>query len=340
MANSTVSGVYRYVIDDVISNVRRDFEDMGVDETILHELQRSWEAKLAQAKVTPMQSSEPVAVVEQYTFEESTYEQPATSSVQTSSSAPTTTPATVVSAPAPATTLSTHPPTLPPLPSLPLPPVPVAPQATATFNYHVEDTPAANLANVASSTLQGDHGNVGRPQQFAPPRNKISLPGGGRNSGNTNSSNSNNSIPQQDGSADVGNMIELEMMNRKELDAFIEKKIQEGKDQENEMTFTLTMSDRAARKMRRDRLELEGFTIGQVDGDDDDNNGTEDDTGLGSDLDDSDGDMDEESDNIVLCQYDKVSRTKSKWKCVLKDGIMLINGRDYLFHKANGDFEW
>jgi transcription initiation factor TFIIA large subunit len=32
--------VYRYVIDDVINNVRRDFEDMGVDETIMHELQR------------------------------------------------------------------------------------------------------------------------------------------------------------------------------------------------------------------------------------------------------------------------------------------------------------
>lgn len=200
----------------------------------------------------------------------------------------------------------------------------------------MEQTPAANLAN--STTLQGDHGNVGRPQQYAPSRGGISLPGGGRNAGNSN--NSNNNIPQHDGPADV-ETVELEMMNRQELDAYIEKKIQEGKDQGGDMTFTLTMSDRAARKMKRDGLGLEGFSIGQVDGgDDDDNNGTEDDTGLGSDLDDSDGDMDEESDNIVLCQYDKVSRTKSKWKCVLKDGIMLINGRDYLFHKANGDFEW
>lgn len=206
----------------------------------------------------------------------------------------------------------------------------------------MEQTPAANLAN--STTLQGDHGNVGRPQQYAPSRGGISLPGGGRNGANNSNANSNNNnIPQHDGPADA-ETVELEMMNRQELDAYIEKKIQEGKDQDGEMTFTLTMSDRAARKMKRDGLGLgpmEGFSIGQVDGgDDDDNNGTEDDTGLGSDLDDSDGDMDEESDNIVLCQYDKVSRTKSKWKCVLKDGIMLINGRDYLFHKANGDFEW
>ncbi|KAG0272717.1 transcription factor IIA subunit alpha [Linnemannia exigua] len=328
MANSTVTAVYRFVIDDVITNVRRDFEDMGVDETIMHELQRSWEAKLAQAKVAAMQPAEPAAAVESYPFEEPAYEQPATTSAQSSSSAPAPAPPAAISAPA--SSGSAHAPTLPPLPSLPLPPVPVAPPASVPYNYRVEQTPAANLANVASTTQQGEHGNAGRPQQYAPSRKNISTPGGGRN-------NTNN-IPQHDGPADAG---ELEMMSRQELDAFIEKKIQEGEGL-GEMTFTLTMSDRAARKMKRDGLGLgaDGFTIGQVDGDDDDNNGTEDDTGLGSDLDDSDGDMDEESDNIVLCQYDKVSRTKSKWKCVLKDGIMLINGRDYLFHKANGDFEW
>jgi len=339
MANSTVTAVYRFVIDDVITNVRRDFEDMGVDETIMHELQRSWEAKLAQSKVAANQPAEPAAAVESYPFEEPAYEQPATSSAQTSSSAPVSAPAaTSASTLTPTTSAAVHPPTLPPLPSLPLPPVPVAPPASApVYNYRVEQTPAANLAN--STTLQGDHGSVGRPQQYAPSRGGISLPGGGRNGANSN--NTNNNIPQHDGPADA-ETVELEMMNRQELDAYIEKMVQEGKEQEGEMMFTLTMSDRAARKMKRDGLgPMEGFSIGQLDGgDDDDNNGTEDDTGLGSDLDDSDGDMDEESDNIVLCQYDKVSRTKSKWKCVLKDGIMLINGRDYLFHKANGDFEW
>ncbi|KAI9473089.1 transcription factor IIA subunit alpha [Coemansia sp. RSA 989] len=65
---------------------------------------------------------------------------------------------------------------------------------------------------------------------------------------------------------------------------------------------------------------------------------------INSDLDDSDedeGDEDaEEIEHIVLCQYEKVTRSKNKWKCVLRDGIMLLNGRDYLFQKANGDFEW
>ncbi|KAG0313226.1 transcription factor IIA subunit alpha [Dissophora globulifera] len=305
MANSNVTAVYRFVIDDVITNVRRDFEDMGVDETIMHELQRSWETKIAQSRVASFQAPEPVAAVEVYPFEESGYEQPPGAS--TSAAAP-------VSALGSATSTYSTPP-------------------LASYNYRVEQTPAANLANVAPSTLTGDNSNVGRPQAHVPPRasnpgagKNISLPGGGRN-GTTNSSNP----PQTDGAAD---MAELEFMSTAELDAYVEKRFREAREAETEVTFTLTLSDRAARKAKRDGLE--GFAIGQVDGEEDD----DDDTGLGSDLDDSDGDMDDESDNVVLCQYDKVSRTKSKWKCVLKDGIMLINGRDYLFHKANGDFEW
>ncbi|KAF9108161.1 transcription factor IIA subunit alpha [Mortierella sp. AM989] len=336
MANSTVTAVYRFVIDDVITNVRRDFEDMGVDETIMHELQRSWETKIAQSRVTTLQAPEPAAAVETYSFEESTYEQPATASTPAPAPAPAPAP---ISAPAsaPAQTQAAASTAAPASSTYTLPP------PTAAYNYRVEQTPAANLANVASSTLPGDNSNAGRPQPHVAPRssgaansNNISLPGGGRN-GSGGSGDSSN-IPQTDGAAD---MAELEFMTTEELDAYVEKRFKEARETERstgqapgEMTFTLTLSDRAARKAKRDGLE--GFSIGQVDGEDDD----EDDTGLGSDLDDSDGDMDDESDNIVLCQYDKVSRTKSKWKCVLKDGIMLINGRDYLFHKANGDFEW
>ncbi len=32
--------MYRYVIDEVINQVRGDFEDMGIDESVLQELQR------------------------------------------------------------------------------------------------------------------------------------------------------------------------------------------------------------------------------------------------------------------------------------------------------------
>jgi len=68
---------------------------------------------------------------------------------------------------------------------------------------------------------------------------------------------------------------------------------------------------------------------------------------INSDLDDSDTDAEEEEQegtlgetDIVFCTYDKVARVKNKWKCVLKDGMIHINGKDYLFAKCTCEFEW
>lgn len=63
---------------------------------------------------------------------------------------------------------------------------------------------------------------------------------------------------------------------------------------------------------------------------------------LGSDLDDeSDAvDEDEEIDDLLLCLYEKVNRTRNKWKCNFKSGIAHIGGHDFAFSKLNGDFEW
>lgn len=47
-----------------------------------------------------------------------------------------------------------------------------------------------------------------------------------------------------------------------------------------------------------------------------------------------------DAENVVVCQYDKINRNKNKWKFHLKDGIMNLNGKDYVFQKANGDAEW
>jgi transcription initiation factor TFIIA large subunit len=68
---------------------------------------------------------------------------------------------------------------------------------------------------------------------------------------------------------------------------------------------------------------------------------------INSDLDDSDTGDEEEADegavgetDIVFCTYDKVARVKNKWKCILKDGMIHVNGKDYLFSKCTGEFEW
>lgn len=70
-----------------------------------------------------------------------------------------------------------------------------------------------------------------------------------------------------------------------------------------------------------------------------------------------------DTDNVIVCQYDKVyyifllastthilltygcifqkiTRSRNKWKFYLKDGIMSIGGKDYVFQKSNGDAEW
>ncbi|XP_077443253.1 transcription initiation factor IIA subunit 1 [Stigmatopora argus] len=63
---------------------------------------------------------------------------------------------------------------------------------------------------------------------------------------------------------------------------------------------------------------------------------------LNSEDDVSDGEDQElfDTENVVVCQYDKIHRSKNKWKFHLKDGIMNLNGRDYVFSKAIGDAEW
>ena len=78
------------------------------------------------------------------------------------------------------------------------------------------------------------------------------------------------------------------------------------------------------------------------------------DDAINSDLDDSDIESDLDSEfgegedgddtgvdkSIVLCMYEKVNRTKNKWKCQLKDGVISIRGKDWVFTKATGEFEW
>ncbi|XP_059973369.1 TFIIA-alpha and beta-like factor isoform X2 [Mesoplodon densirostris] len=47
-----------------------------------------------------------------------------------------------------------------------------------------------------------------------------------------------------------------------------------------------------------------------------------------------------DTDNVIVCQYEKIHRSKNKWKFYLKDGVMCFGGRDYVFAKAIGDAEW
>jgi len=70
-----------------------------------------------------------------------------------------------------------------------------------------------------------------------------------------------------------------------------------------------------------------------------------DDDEIGSDLDDPDeedvnDDNEADGGDLVIALYDKVQRVKNKWKITLKDGVVSVKGKDYLFSKCQGEFEW
>ncbi|XP_010256835.1 PREDICTED: transcription initiation factor IIA subunit 1-like [Nelumbo nucifera] len=76
------------------------------------------------------------------------------------------------------------------------------------------------------------------------------------------------------------------------------------------------------------------------DGDDDDDEPPLNENDDDDDLDDVDQGEEPNMQQLVLAQFEKVTRTKSKWKCTLKDGVMHIKDKDILFNKATGEFDF
>lgn len=48
----------------------------------------------------------------------------------------------------------------------------------------------------------------------------------------------------------------------------------------------------------------------------------------------------DEVEDYMLCTFEKVHRTKAKWKAALRNGIAHIDGRDYVFNRCNGEMQW
>ncbi|KAJ2744557.1 transcription factor IIA subunit alpha [Coemansia sp. BCRC 34301] len=334
MSNSIVATIYRYVIDDVVRNVHADFEGHGVDTSVLEELQRSWEAKIIQSRVASFPGEDSIispahdvyAHANQYAAGGS---RPAAYGHHDYAGGPTGAQHNLNSA---------------------------ASLASIINNPESMAPSAASLASLAQSgrgqlLLDDDEDAESDMQQSGHHRhNRYS------------SSGPNNHIPQNDGADELllpAPALPADAALAKWLD------IRDSRRQAYQHNISAWAS--------RDR-----FAVSQIDGASDDEDDDEDDedddnnTGpnvddsrhragpgtpfgsvkvenpedaINSDLDDTDEEDDtednpEDSEHIILCQYEKVTRSKNKWKCVLRDGIMLINGRDYLFQKATGEFEW
>lgn len=290
MSNKIVPGIYRSVIDEVISSIKSDFDEYGVSEDVLAELQRKWEAKVIASHVAefetpptqppPQYPPHPMHVMPQHyaanhhafisqpppTTANLIKKEPVDSRLILSGQyvPPIASPQIPALRPPPNSLL-----TFPAGPSRP--PVPVAAPALATHPPPVaqptksSQTPqpqpqsqsAARIPQVDGPSSSSSDSSSPPPQQYAPHPSHPSLP-----------------QPTQSSTASV------------------------------------------------------------------------DDEAINSDLDDSDSEGEEDPDegpgvsDIVFCTYDKVARVKNKWKCILKDGMIHINGKDYLFAKCTGEFEW
>jgi transcription initiation factor TFIIA large subunit len=49
---------------------------------------------------------------------------------------------------------------------------------------------------------------------------------------------------------------------------------------------------------------------------------------------------DEGCKDLGWCLFEKVHRSKQKWRCTLKMGVVRIAGRDYYFSRANVEMEF
>lgn len=52
----------------------------------------------------------------------------------------------------------------------------------------------------------------------------------------------------------------------------------------------------------------------------------------------------EEIPELLVCLYDKVAKARNKsthkWRCVLRDGVLVVGEKEYAFGKASAELMW
>lgn len=158
----------------------------------------------------------------------------------------------------------------------------------------------------------------------------------------------NRNVTQTDGTNDDDETIEIEFVLPRQCSSKKSKKSTKSKKSSQKVT-NLKQVDGSMDTSDEDEdgSDDDNEDEDDIDGErDDEDQEIEDEGGeeepLNSEDDVSDDDPTDlfDTDNIVVCQYDKIIRNRNKWKFHLKDGIMNLNGLDYVFQKATGEAEW
>lgn len=320
LCKTSVQRVYQEVIDDVISGVREIFIEDGVDEQVLQELKQTWELKLQASKAVQNEEEKKKEVSSSNGFPKQMIPQQQVMQPQPIAQVQTKmVPIQITLPPQPGTeggqrVLTIQVPATA-LQDNQLQKVLTGPVITATM---------ALPANIASSLLQ-QHVNAAFSSQ------------------------------QQATAVVKQNVLQTDGASRSTEDI----------DYNNPVASCTKKSSKVNSKSKKPRI-LVVQADGPLDTSDDDDDGTDENEDDDEDLDedkDDENDLEDEggeeeplnseddvtdedptdlfdTDNIVVCQYDKIIRNRNKWKFYLKDGIMNLTGQDYVFQKANGDAEW
>ncbi|KAF5380220.1 hypothetical protein D9757_008243 [Collybiopsis confluens] len=311
MSNKIVPAIYRSVIDDVMAAIKPEFEEYGVSEDVFAELQNKWENKVIASRVAEFEASAPPA---QPATAPQHHPYPAAHTMHVLPSHPYAAAATspYPGAPPPSSGVKAEPIDARymlnayALPHLPGPPLNGA-RPVGTTQYGGQTSVLSFPAGPAS--VQGLSANGLRPYVPVAPV-ATAQPINSASSASTTASG---------GGGSAGRIPQLDGPSEDESD----------EDDKTPPPF-------APRTSHPSLPQPQASTSTTADSE-----------AINSDLDDSDTADEEEADegavgetDIVFCTYDKVARVKNKWKCILKDGMIHVNGKDYLFSKCTGEFEW
>ncbi|KAJ7073956.1 transcription factor IIA alpha/beta subunit [Mycena amicta] len=267
--SNKISDIYRSVIDDVITSLKPEFEEYGVDDDVLLELQHKWETKMLASRVTDFKSSSQNLPASQHHQQQQQQHLPIPHY-------PTYVPPSAAQAPS---RLQTQ---------------PIKPEPLDQQRFHQQymlpplpgPTLPAHLAFPSAVQQQQPRPPVQGQQMYR--------------------------IHQVDGPS--------------------------ASDDEDEYDEEVPVGPYAPPRPAHPSVSVPA-PVDKPTAD------APDPEAITSDLDDSDTENEEDPEDvietdIVFCTYDKVARVKNKWKCVLKDGMIHTGGKDYLFQRCTGEFEW
>lgn len=314
MSNKIVPGIYRAVIDDVVAAIKPEFDEYGVGEDVLAELQQKWQQKVIASGVAefePPAAPPPPLPTHAYPLH------PLIPGVgpQPLPAYPTQGPyvaAAIASASAAAAAAA------------------VAGAGPGAPNIKLEPTdPRYPLMQYQLPTLPGPQlgGAGGAARPGAPPVLQYSPPQGVN--GQVRPQSAQQTMPKYQPPAPAGNAIpqtDGPSGGIPQVDG------PSSSSSEDESSFAPPRANHPSLPQPSQAASSSAVP---------------DDEAINSDLDDSDDEEGDDEDgtagatkDLVFCTYDKVARVRNKWKCVLKDGMIHINGKDYLFSKCTGEFEW